>query len=220
MNAHKREMGQIGTYQNKSKLCIKENTFSSVIITMFAIISHLLSAWFAFFIPCYATFKTLSNRPISESELQKWAMYWSVIGAFVAFEYATEWFISWVPFYWEVKTLFLLFLSLPQIQGSTYIYTAYLQPFFSRNEYHLDAIQRNVLAFIQAKLADLWMILNQKLPQGQAATSTIPNWLFAPSSWSSVLSTFQPSAPASTPQIPSNSRHNSDSSVRSTGQRG
>ena len=84
---------------------------SSVIITMFAIVSHLLrsgalflsdipsnaiySAWFAFFIPCYATFKTLSNRPISESELQKWAMYWSVIGAFVAFEYVTEWLISW-----------------------------------------------------------------------------------------------------------------------------
>ena len=55
----------------------------------------IYSAWFAFFIPCYATFKTLSNRPISESELQKWAMYWSVIGAFVAFEYVTEWFISW-----------------------------------------------------------------------------------------------------------------------------
>ena len=95
------------------------------------------SAWFAFFLPSYATFKTLSNRPISESELQQWAMYWSVIGAFVAFEYVAEWFITWyavfstsylekwylillkrIPFYWEVKTLFLLFLSLPQTQVS------------------------------------------------------------------------------------------------------
>jgi receptor expression-enhancing protein 1/2/3/4 len=176
----------------------------------------LLSAWFAFFIPCYATFKALSNRPISESELQKWAMYWSVIGAFVAFEYVAEWFISWLPFYWEVKTLFLLFLSLPQTQGSTYIYTAYLQPLFSRNEHHLDAIQQNMLAFIQAKLATLWTMVGKKLPQGQAATSTA-NWPFTSSTWSSVLNGFHPSAPPATmPHIPSSSRHNSDSSVRST----
>ena len=96
-----------------------EHVFVSYYHHMFAIISHLLrsgllflldissnvkySAWFAFFIPCYGTFKTLSNRPISESELQKWAMYWSVIGAFVAFEYATEWFISWYALFSNVS---------------------------------------------------------------------------------------------------------------------
>jgi len=189
------------------------------------IMSHLLCAWFAFFLPCYATFKTLSTRPISESELQKWAMYWSVIGAFVAFEYVAEWFISWLPFYWEVKTLFLLYLSLPQIQGSTYVYTAYLQPVFSRNEHHLDAglvaIQRNALTFIQEKLAALWTMLGKKVPQGDATTSTAPGgWLFTPSTWASVLNTFQPSAsPSSMPQIPSSSRHNSDSNMHSTDQK-
>jgi len=93
------------------------------------------SAWFAFLLPCYSTFKVLSHQPVSEPDIQKWAMYWSVIGAFVAFEYLAEWLISWqvifpplapcdhltlallpsrLPFYWELKTAFLLFLSLPQ----------------------------------------------------------------------------------------------------------
>jgi len=175
--------------------------------------NHLLSAWFAFFIPCYATFKTLSSHPISELELQKWAMYWSVIGAFVAFEYVAEWFISWLPFYWEIKTLFLLFLSLPQTQGSTYVYTAYLQPAFSRNEHYLDAIQRNMPAYIQAKLAHLWTMLGGKAPQGHVATSTAADWLFTPRTWSSVLNTFQPSV---SPPTPSSSRHNGDSSMHST----
>src|ERR1700679_4182617 len=40
-------------------------------------------------------------------------------------------------------------------QGSTYIFTAYLQPLFSRHEHHLDTIQHNVLAFIAVKLAAL-----------------------------------------------------------------
>ena len=95
------------------------------------------SAWFAFLLPCYSTFKVLSHQPVSEPDIQKWAMYWSVIGAFVAFEYLAEWLISWqvifpplapcdhltlallpsrLPFYWELKTAFLLFLSLPQTQ--------------------------------------------------------------------------------------------------------
>ncbi|KAF5312646.1 hypothetical protein D9619_002888 [Psilocybe cf. subviscida] len=125
-----------------------------------SILSRLLSAWFAFLLPCYATFKALSNRPLLEPDLHKLSMYWATIGAFVAFEYTLEWSISWLPFYWELKTLFLLFLSLPQTQGSTYIYTTYLQPFFSKNERDLDAglvaMQRNVLAFIQAKATSLW----------------------------------------------------------------
>jgi len=53
------------------------------------------SAWFAFFLPCYATFKVLSHRPVDVAELQKYAMYWSVIGTVVAFEYVAEWLISW-----------------------------------------------------------------------------------------------------------------------------
>lgn len=53
------------------------------------------SAWFAFLLPCFSTFKALSRRPLSEPELHKLAMYWAVIGAFVAFEYLAEWTISW-----------------------------------------------------------------------------------------------------------------------------
>jgi hypothetical protein len=53
------------------------------------------SAWFAFLLPCYATFKALSNRPLSEPDLHKLSMYWATIGAFVAFEYTLEWTISW-----------------------------------------------------------------------------------------------------------------------------
>jgi receptor expression-enhancing protein 1/2/3/4 len=140
-------------------------------------------------------------------------MYWTVIGAFVAFEYVAEWLISWqaliidysvtpsqiipsscrLPFYWEVKTMFLLYLSLPQIQvclvlarsqslilrhmqGSTYIYMTYLQPFFHQNERELDlgivTLQRNVLTFLQAKFMAMWGLIasfttNQQQPAGQ-----------------------------------------------------
>ncbi|KAF5384821.1 hypothetical protein D9615_001377 [Tricholomella constricta] len=147
-----------------------------------SLLSHAVSAWFAFLLPCYATFKALSHRPLSEPDLQRWSMYWAVIGAFVAFEYLCEWLISWLPFYWEVKTLFLLFLALPQTEGSTYIYTAYLQPFFIKHETDLDAgiisVQRNIFALLQARLAALWevvwSIINKAPVSGQSAPGQSP----------------------------------------------
>jgi len=109
-------------------------------------------------------------------------MYWAIVGALVAFEYLFEWSLSWFPFYWEVKTLLLLFLALPQTQGSTWLYKTYLEPYFIQNEAALDAgilsAQTNVLIFIQAKLTTLWdllwSILNKSPATGQAPNSTSP----------------------------------------------
>lgn len=58
-------------------------------------LSSVCSAWFAFLIPCYSTWKVLSHRPLSEPDVERWAMYWAVVGAFVAFENAAEWLVSW-----------------------------------------------------------------------------------------------------------------------------
>ncbi|KAF5323315.1 hypothetical protein D9611_005749 [Ephemerocybe angulata] len=146
-----------------------------------SLISHLLSAWFAFLLPCFATFKALNRLPHSEPELKRWAMYWSIVGVFVAFEYIAE----WLPFYWEVKTLFLLYLSLPQTQGSTYIYQTYVHPFLIKNEASIDAgidgLQSNALTFIQAKLTDLFRTLSNSAnaagaPGTPGGTAGVPSW--------------------------------------------
>ncbi|TFK36875.1 TB2/DP1, HVA22 family-domain-containing protein [Crucibulum laeve] len=171
-----------------------------------SLISHVLSAWFAFLLPCYSTFKALSHRPLSEPELQRWSMYWCVIGTFVAFEYLAEWLISWLPFYWEIKTLFLLFLALPQTQGSTFIYTTYLQPFFVQNEADLDAgiisMQSNALSFVQGRLQNLWnfalgIINNQSNQQHHAPTSGHSTGGSAPTvSWQSAFGLWQTYGPS------------------------
>ncbi|KAI0361401.1 hypothetical protein OH77DRAFT_1417659 [Trametes cingulata] len=127
---------------------------------LMSMLSHVLSAWFAFLLPSYATWKALAHRPISEPELERWGMYWSVVGAFVAVEYVSGWLLDWIPFYWEVRTVFLLFLALPQTQGSTWVYTTYLQPFLLKNQADIDAsisaAQTNALTFIQSRLQVFW----------------------------------------------------------------
>lgn len=69
-------------------------------------VSLLLFAWIAarsataaFLYPGYASYKTLSQRPASEDELERWLMYWSVLGFVVSAEYFAEWIISWSVLY-------------------------------------------------------------------------------------------------------------------------
>ena len=49
----------------------------------------------AFLYPGYASYKTLSQRPASEEDLERWLMYWSVLGCIVGVEYVAEWLVSW-----------------------------------------------------------------------------------------------------------------------------
>ncbi|KAK0208182.1 TB2/DP1, HVA22 family-domain-containing protein [Desarmillaria ectypa] len=149
---------------------------------MFSLIFSALCAWFAFFLPCFATFKLLSQHPVSEAELQRTAKYWTVIGAFVGFEYLAGWLISWLPFHWEIKTIFLLFLSLPQTQGSTFVYDTYLKPFFVKNHNSIDSgiisIQGSIITFIHTRLYAvwelLWSVINKTPPPGQPPAAAPP----------------------------------------------
>ncbi|KAH7921474.1 hypothetical protein BV22DRAFT_730091 [Leucogyrophana mollusca] len=118
------------------------------------------SSGVAFLYPGYASYKTLSQRPASEEDLERWLMYWSVLGCIVGVEYVAEWLVSWVPFYYPIKTIFLLYLALPQTRGSSYLYINHLQPFFHSHEAQIDAtlasLKVRAYAFIQERLRALW----------------------------------------------------------------
>lgn len=75
-----------------------------------------------------------------------------------------------------MKTIFLLYLSLPQTQGSSYIYVRYLQPFFHYHEDDIDAtlvrLKTRIYTFVQEKLQLLWNQIMGSLGQAAAAEST------------------------------------------------
>ncbi|KZT64990.1 hypothetical protein DAEQUDRAFT_769229 [Daedalea quercina L-15889] len=113
---------------------------------------RVISATAAFLYPGYASYKVLSQRPASEEELERWLMYWSVLGCIVAVEYVAEWLVSWLPFYYTVKTVFLLYLALPQTHGATYLYGAHLRPFFAAHEREIDSALAQLKTYIYASL--------------------------------------------------------------------
>ncbi|KAF8639174.1 hypothetical protein AX17_001661 [Amanita inopinata Kibby_2008] len=139
----------------------------------FSVTSRLVSSIGAFFYPGYASYKTLSQRPASEEELERWLMYWSVLGCIIGIEYVAEWLISWIPFYYTLKTIFLLYLALPQTRGSSYIYINHLSPFFRSHETQIDAtlasFRAKVVAFVQTRAKALWENVLTAAGQQQSA---------------------------------------------------
>ncbi|PPQ64496.1 hypothetical protein CVT26_002035 [Gymnopilus dilepis] len=187
-----------------------------------AALSRLLAAWFVFLLPSYATFKALAHRPLSEPDLHKWSVYWTVIGAFMAVEgHLIDLCPLRLPFYWELKTVFLLFLALPQTEGTTWVYDTYLQPFFCRNEAELDAgiirIQQNILTFLQEKLTALWnAVAARTYPESHAGSAPAAGsqWSWIPSAevLRSALNILQPAGSSSSPARPPNPRASSSRS--------
>jgi len=136
---------------------------------MFYFVSRIISLTGAFLYPAYASYKTLA-RGTSEEDIERWLMYWSVLGVVISAEYVAEWLVRWIPFYWVIKTIFLLYLALPQTQGATLIYRTRLAPFLSLHEAEIDSTltscKAQFYAFLQSKLRALWehvssVMLNQ-----------------------------------------------------------
>lgn len=84
-----------------------------------------------------------------------------------------------IPFYYLTKTLFLLYLALPQTRGSSYIYINHLQPFFHSHETQIDAalasLKSRVYTFVQQRVRQLWEHLSSTLGQpGDPITRNMP----------------------------------------------
>ncbi|KAH9054238.1 TB2/DP1, HVA22 family-domain-containing protein [Lactarius vividus] len=137
--------------------------------------SRIVSCVAAFLYPGYASFKTLSQRPASEEDLERWLMYWSVLACVIGVEYLAEWLVSWIPLYYLVKMLFLLYIALPQTQGASYLYRTQLAPTLRANEPQIDAalaqLRTRVFAFLQARARMLWEYVVASATGPQAASS-------------------------------------------------
>jgi len=136
---------------------------------LFRFLGSILNSIVAFAYPTYASFKSLSRRPASEQDLERWLMYWSVVGSIVAVEYVAEWSISWIPFYRFLKTIFFVWLALPQTQGATYMYQTHLAPFLTVYEPTIDSYvsqyKIRLYAFVQGQFRILWKHISALIAQ-------------------------------------------------------
>ncbi|XP_015371316.1 PREDICTED: receptor expression-enhancing protein 4-like [Diuraphis noxia] len=93
---------------------------------------------FGILYPGYMSYKVLKTKRSTNYGI--WLMYWITFSMFTSVETITDIFIGpWLPFYNELKLLFL-YMTYPTSDSSlTYVYKNIISPFIKRHEKDIDA---------------------------------------------------------------------------------
>uniref|UniRef100_A0A6I8MXU2 Receptor expression-enhancing protein n=1 Tax=Ornithorhynchus anatinus TaxID=9258 RepID=A0A6I8MXU2_ORNAN len=100
-------------------------------------ICRLVVLVFGMLYPAYASYKAVKTKNIRE--YVRWMMYWIVFALFMTIETFTDIFISWFPFYYEIKMAFVVWLLSPYTKGASLLYRKFVHPALARREKEIDS---------------------------------------------------------------------------------
>ncbi|ENN81353.1 hypothetical protein D910_02976 [Dendroctonus ponderosae] len=86
--------------------------------------------------PAYASYKGVRTK--NTKEYVKWMMYWIVFALFTCIETFTDIFLSWFPFYYEIKIILVIWLLSPATKGSSILYRKFVHPMLITKEKEID----------------------------------------------------------------------------------
>ncbi|WAQ97772.1 REEP5-like protein, partial [Mya arenaria] len=99
--------------------------------------AQFLCNFIGFLYPAYASVKAIES-PNKEDDTQ-WLMYWAVYSFFSLLEFFTDIFLFWIPFYWLLKCMFLVWcMCSASWNGSDMIYTRLIRPFVLKHQKKID----------------------------------------------------------------------------------
>ncbi|XP_035529439.1 receptor expression-enhancing protein 1 isoform X1 [Morone saxatilis] len=100
------------------------------------IISRLVVLVFGTLYPAYSSYKAVKTKDVKE--YVRWMMYWIIFALFTSVEVFTDMFICWLPFYYELKMAFVVWLLSPYTRGSSVLYRKFVHPTLSSKEKDID----------------------------------------------------------------------------------
>merc|ERR1711937_717073 len=104
-----------------------------VLTTLAPLVVNLL----AFAYPAFKSIKALESS--NKEDDTKWLTYWVVYGFFSVMEFFADIILSWFPFYFIAKTTLFVWCMAPiKSNGSQFIYSHVILPWFLKNETKID----------------------------------------------------------------------------------
>ena len=119
-----------------------------VFFLFFNIFAQFITNLIGFVFPAYASFKAINSK--SADDDKQWLTYWTVFAAFNILETFVDLIIYWFPFFYLFKSIFFLWLYLPQTQGATLVFNSVINPYLLKNESKIDAKVESVKTKVEA----------------------------------------------------------------------
>ena len=152
------------------------------------------------------SFKALDERSLDGCE--QWLTYWV---CYAAFQLVPTLFVSWIPFYYEMELVFLLWLQSPQTQGATWLFDRYIQVHLKSRE---EAIDRHLSEWSTAGVSKVRTLSASYLPT--VSKLVIDGVVYAQKVATSSLAEDAASSPGSLPEETTNPADDSIESIESS----
>lgn len=137
--------GPVNDYASKiesmtgvKRIYIAQGVFGLFSLYMvFGYFAQLVCNLVGFVYPAYKSIAALETHQTDDDV--KWLTYWVVFALFSLFDFFSGWLLSWFPFYWLAKVVFLVWCFSPVNNGAVYLYRNYIKRFFLSNQGKIDA---------------------------------------------------------------------------------
>ncbi|XJO78075.1 hypothetical protein BDV3_002570 [Batrachochytrium dendrobatidis] len=93
---------------------------------------NLLTDMLGFLYPAYASFKAIESKEVDDD------VQWCVFGFFNVLEFFSDVLLYWLPLYYTMKAIVILWLVLPQFKGAVILYNGFLRPFLVSETKNID----------------------------------------------------------------------------------
>ena len=140
------EISLIQKFQNQMKVIQEKTGFKGIYVVCFLIVCVVL-VYFNIFDSlitnvvgtAYPIFYTIKSIEENSDELQKnWLTYWVVFGSFTIVDLFSPIIIKFVPFYFVMKILFLIWLEMPGSSGCKIVYHLLIKKIFAAFQEDID----------------------------------------------------------------------------------
>ncbi|KAF9376636.1 ER membrane protein DP1/Yop1 [Podila verticillata] len=143
---------ELATGVPKTYFVLGAASFFTLMI-FFNIAGQLFSNLLGFAYPAYRSFKALESP--GKDDDKQWLTYWTVYGFVSIIESFTDFLLYWFPFYFFLKTVFLLWLMVPSFNGAVTIYNRVLRPFLLQHKDEIDSSYNNLKAKVSAVASEV-----------------------------------------------------------------
>ncbi len=88
--------------------------------------------------PSYASYKALKSEGGSVADCQFWLQYFIIYSVLLVLESMFDLVGGYVPFYYELKVAFVIWLQLERTRGAALLYSKLIAPHLSQHEEQID----------------------------------------------------------------------------------